>query len=336
MFPLLAHPESVRTALHPPTTAEGEGIAPSRRASVASAEDPARLTDEELLSRYREQGRADDCDELVRRFGGELYRYLVRYLGDPTLADDVLQNIFLQVHAKGGLYQAGQPVRPWLYAIATHQAVNALRRAGRQAAVSLDQRLEAGEPGAWVDLLVGEGPSPLEELQEEERRQWVRDSVARLPELLHQTLILAYYQGLKYHEIAEVLGIPVGTVKSRLHSAIAKLRAMAREAYVVEARTSSRRGDPMEPPEMREGDPMEPPEMLDYVLGLLDGPQREQAERAIAADPPLAEALTHLAHSLGQLLDDGREVELPAELARRLRSGALDRDAPTTGLSPPE
>ena len=334
MFPLLAHPESVRTALPLPrpdgrgsargSTAEGEGIASSRRASVASAEDPARLTDEELLSRYRDRGRADDFDELVRRYGAELYRYLVRYLGDPTQADDVLQNTFLQVHAKGGLYQDGRPVRPWLYAIATHQAVNALRRAGRQAAVSLDQRLEAGEPGALIDLLVDEEPSPLEELQEEERWQWVRDSVARLPELSQQTLILAYYQGLKYHEIAEVLGIPVGTVKSRLHSAIAKLRAMAREAYVAEARTSSRRGDPTEPPEM-----------LDYVLGLLDGPQREQAERAIAADPPLAEALTHLAHSLGQLLDDGREVELPAELARRLRPGALDRDAPTTGLSPP-
>ena len=209
MFPLLAHPESVRTALPSPrsdgresargSTAEGEGIAPSRRASVASAEDPARLTDEELLSRYREQGRADDFDELVRRFGAELYRYLVRYLGDPTLADDVLQNIFLQVHAACGLYQAGRPVRPWLYAIATHQAVNALRRAGRQAAVSLDQQFEggeAGEAGAWVDLLVGEGPSPLEELQEEERRQWVRDSVARLPELSQLTLILAYYQGL--------------------------------------------------------------------------------------------------------------------------------------------
>ena len=85
--------------------------------------------------------------------------------------------------------------RPWLYAIATHQAVDALRRASRQAAVSLDQQVEAGEPiepGALVDLLAGEVPSPLDELEEEERRLWVRSPertssspVHRSPPRLH-------------------------------------------------------------------------------------------------------------------------------------------------------
>lgn len=199
------------------------------KAPGAVEEDLAPLSDEELLSRYRDAGREEDFNTLVHRYERELYRYLVRYLGDAALADDVFQNTFLQVHLKRGLYESGRPVRPWLYAIATHQAIDALRKAGRQATISLDQRVEGGDsdPGALVDLLVSDAPDPLAELQGEERRDWVRASIARLPETLRQTLILAYFQNLKYREIAEFLKIPVGTVKSRLHAAIAKLFEMS-------------------------------------------------------------------------------------------------------------
>jgi RNA polymerase sigma-70 factor (ECF subfamily) len=79
-----------------------------------------------------------------------------------------------------------------------------------------------------IDLLVSQGEGPLSELEGEERKQWVRVSVARLPETLRQTLILAYHQDLKYREIADILKIPVGTVKSRLHAALAKLQQMAK------------------------------------------------------------------------------------------------------------
>jgi RNA polymerase sigma-70 factor (ECF subfamily) len=194
------------------------------------AEDLATVSDEELLSRYRETGQAADFNSLVHRYEKELYRYLVRYMGDAALAEDVFQNTFLQVHLKRGLYENGRPVRPWLYSIATHQAVDALRKAGRHPTVSLDQRVASSDSdaGALVDLLVSETPGPLSELQGEERREWVRASVNRLPEALRQTLILAYHQDLKYREIAEILKIPVGTVKSRLHAALAKLQEMAR------------------------------------------------------------------------------------------------------------
>jgi RNA polymerase sigma-70 factor (ECF subfamily) len=195
-----------------------------------TTEDLARVSDEELLTRYRDKGRTEDFEELVHRYEHELYRYLSRYLGDPPLAQDVFQNTFLQVHLKRGLYEDGRPVRPWLYSIATHQAVDALRKAGRHPTVSLDQRASPGESdsGSLVDLLVSGGEGPLAELEGEERRDWVRRSVAKLPETLRQTLVLAYHQELKYREIAEILKIPVGTVKSRLHAALAKLQQMAR------------------------------------------------------------------------------------------------------------
>jgi RNA polymerase sigma-70 factor (ECF subfamily) len=199
-----------------------------------SAEDLSQLSDEALMSRYREEGRAAVFNELVHRYERELYRYLARYLGDPTNAEDVFQNTFLQIHLKRGLFEEGRPFRPWLYAIATHQAVDAMRKAGRHPTISLDQRFNVpkgeSDAGNLIDLLVSDDDGPLANLQESERQQWVRDSVARLPDTLRQTLILAYHQDLKYREIAEILKIPVGTVKSRLHAALEKLQQMARTA----------------------------------------------------------------------------------------------------------
>jgi RNA polymerase sigma-70 factor, ECF subfamily len=195
------------------------------------ANDLAPPSDETLMSRYRDEGQTADFNELMRRYERELYRYLVRYLGDAAGAEDVFQNTFLQVHLKRGLYEDGRPFRPWLYAIATHQAVDTLRKSGRHPTVSLDQRSassEDAEPGALIDLLVNSGPGPLAELKQRKRQEWVRQSIDRLPLTLREALILAYYGDLKYRDIAEILKIPVGTVKSRLHAALAKLGEMAK------------------------------------------------------------------------------------------------------------
>lgn len=200
--------------------------------AISAPTDLSEASDEELMTRYRELGRAEDFNELVRRYERELYRYLSRYLGDASLADDVFQNTFLQVHLKRNLYEEGRPLRPWLYSIATHQAVDTLRKQGRHPTLSLDQKPGGGsgdsEVGSLVDLLVSDGPGPLAALQGEERKRWIQESITKLPPTLRETLIMAYYQDLKYREIAEALNVPVGTIKSRLHAAIAKLQQMAR------------------------------------------------------------------------------------------------------------
>src|SRR5437879_5984459 len=90
----------------------------------------------ELLTSFQ-QGPHEAFGALVRRYEGELYGDLRRYLGDRDLADDVFQNTFLQVYTKINQYEPGRPVRPWLYAIATNQAIDALRRQGRHQTVRL-------------------------------------------------------------------------------------------------------------------------------------------------------------------------------------------------------
>lgn len=183
-------------------------------------------SDEELLESFQ-RGQREAFGALVRRYEGELYGYLRRYLGNESLAEDVFQNTFLQLYAKIGKYERGRPVRPWLYTIATHQAIDALRRQGRHQSVSLDQEredLRQHDTPQLLGMLESRQPGPLEAAEGEERRLMVRASVDRLPDFLKQVVILAYYQGMKYSDIAQILGIPVGTVKSRLHSALTKLQ----------------------------------------------------------------------------------------------------------------
>jgi RNA polymerase sigma-70 factor (ECF subfamily) len=192
---------------------------------VESADVLQTCSDEELLARFR-KGQRDAFAVLVRRYERELYGYLRRYLGDGTLAEDVFQNTFLQVYIKIKSYQPSRPVRPWLYTIATHQAIDALRRHGRHQAVSLQQAREDKRAADHEDLansLECRSAGPLEIAHGEERRLAVRAAVDRLPDFLRQVVILGYYQGLRYREIADVLDIPLGTVKSRLHAALQKL-----------------------------------------------------------------------------------------------------------------
>src|SRR5476651_1238910 len=196
------------------------------RDAVASASEFADCSDEELLALFR-QGPHEAFGALVRRYEGELYGYLRRYLGDRDLADDVFQNTFLQLYKKIHQYEIGRPVKPWLYAIATNQAIDAMRREGRHQTVRLfqegDDTKDADIPNLST-LLESREPSALEHLQTEERKQLIRATVEKLPDFLKQVVILAYYQALKYKDIADIMGIPVGTVKSRLHAALKKLQ----------------------------------------------------------------------------------------------------------------
>ena len=196
---------------------------PTGRGCTAS--DMIQWTDEDLLLRYRETGSAEHFRELTCRFEREIYSYLRRYLGHTEMAEDAFQATFLQLHIKCDQFEVGRKVRPWLYMIATNQAIDLQRRNKRHRMASLDGigSHQAEESGTLIDVLVSQEPDPLQNVDDEERQRWVRDAMDRLPEYLRLAVNLVYFQGLKYREAAEVLSIPVGTVKSRLHAAILKL-----------------------------------------------------------------------------------------------------------------
>src|SRR4029079_1579324 len=182
-------------------------------------------TDEELLVRYRDHADRQAFSELVHRYERELYSYLRRYLGDATMAEDAFQATFLQVHLKCDQFEEGRKFRPWLYTIATNQAIDAQRRNKRHSNISLDRNNRAegnDEVGSLIDLLVSKEPDPESRLDSAQRRDWISTAVEQLTEQFSEAINLVYYQGLKYREAADILGIPVGTIKSRLHTAILK------------------------------------------------------------------------------------------------------------------
>ncbi len=196
----------------------------------ASGSSRSPRTDEQLLLHYRQSGERQAFEELVRRYQTELYSYLCRYLGDRILAEDVFQAAFLQLHLKCDQFEPGRKVKPWLYTIATNQAIDAQRRNKRHRMVSLDRQSATGfegDGGSLLEIAQSDADQPDAELEQQERRDWVREAVASLPKTLREPVMLVYFQGLKYREAAEVLDVPVGTVKSRLHSAVSKLN----EAY---------------------------------------------------------------------------------------------------------
>ena len=135
------------------------------------------------------------------------------------------ERAFSELVLKCDQFQQGRKLRPWLYTIATNQAIDALRKRRRTQVLSLDQQQqsEAGEASRLVDVLDG-GQVPSSTLSgERELSGMARRAVDQLPEPLRNVVQLIYFQGLKYREAAQVLSIPLGTVKSRMQSAMARL-----------------------------------------------------------------------------------------------------------------
>jgi len=182
-------------------------------------------TDERLLLEYQAQQDKNVFEELVKRYEAELYNYLRHYLGNAEMAEDVFQQTFLQVHLKCDQFEPGRKVRPWLYTIATNQAIDSQRRSRRHRMASLDSMgsHQDRDEGGAAELLRNSLSGPVEDAEAAEQKEALRQAIGDLPEQSRQVLMLVYLQGLKYREAADILLIPVGTVKSRLHTALQKL-----------------------------------------------------------------------------------------------------------------
>lgn len=180
----------------------------------------AETSDEQLISSFR-GGDEQAFTQLVRRYEKRLYNYLLRFLGQASWAEDVFQETFLQVHISAGSFDTRRRFQAWLYTIATNKARDYLRSHARRHTVqltSIDD--QTGSNQLW-DQLLAENTTAADILDLKEQKEIVRRAVAQLPDHLRQILILGYFERLSYKEMAEVLDIPLGTVKSRLHAAVA-------------------------------------------------------------------------------------------------------------------
>ena len=194
-------------------------MAPDREAGLPSV---VSLSDEDLMARVAEDDERA-FPELVRRFQGRVTNLVSRILNDRECADDLAQEVFVRVFVHRRNYRRGSKFSTWLFTIAANLAKNEIRRRVRKRNwFSLDALQEMVSDSAIQLADPTEGRESL--MEREQLRDTVGRAIAAVPEKYRLSLVLRDIEGLAYEEIAQVLGIPGGTVRSRINRARGMLK----------------------------------------------------------------------------------------------------------------
>lgn len=179
-------------------------------------------SDEDLLILHRE-GDPQALRLLIERYSGELHGFLTRLVGSRAGADDVFQEAFLQVHLSAESFDRERRFKPWLYTIAANKARDFHRRRKRRAMTSLSTPIadRSGSETPLADMIESAAEAPSAPAEHADESEAIRAIVDSLPDHHREILMLSYFHRMSYQQISEVLSIPLGTVKSRLHSAVA-------------------------------------------------------------------------------------------------------------------
>ncbi|MBL7188565.1 MAG: sigma-70 family RNA polymerase sigma factor [Phycisphaerae bacterium] len=181
-------------------------------------------TDKSLIDAHL-QGDPMAFGELVRRYGDSLLGYLTKICRNREQAKDLFQETFKRVHEKAHTLRSNQ-FKSWLYTIATRVAMDGLRKDNRVRMVSLNQSVGCdGDncPELGAVAVAADCDDPSQEAVKAEQKELVRRAVASLPDRQRVTLVLAYYQGLSYREVATALDCSIGTVKTQMFRALRTL-----------------------------------------------------------------------------------------------------------------
>jgi RNA polymerase sigma-70 factor (ECF subfamily) len=177
------------------------------------------LADCDLVARAC-AGREDGFEELVRRYQRPIAAYVYRMVGDYEAALDLTQEVFIKVYGSLARYRSEYKFSTWIYKIAHNAAIDHLRRHTTREQALVDE--VGGEPR---ELSVTTSKlSPEQESEREERRAEIEAVVHQLPRSYRELIVLRHAHDLSYDEIAEVTGLPLGTVKNRLFRAREAMR----------------------------------------------------------------------------------------------------------------
>lgn len=181
----------------------------------------------EMLKTERGERFETAFGELVRRYKTAILTYLTRYTGDARTAEDLAQEAFVRVYRKIGAYDARARFSTWLYTIAGNLAKDEFKRRRRHPAASYDWRSQSGSDTTHnIPAIADEQESPDRVALKTEIGERVQRMLDRLDAPDREVLILREIQGMKYDEIAELLSLPMGTVKSRIARARVAFRQL--------------------------------------------------------------------------------------------------------------
>lgn len=160
--------------------------------------------------------------ELVELYKDKLYNLGYRMLGNPQEAEDVAQETLLRAYANLHKYNASHKFSTWIYRIATNLCIDRMRK--KKADYSLDAEVDGVEGGTMYTRLASPDRTPEEELVRTETQREVQAAIESLPENYRAAVILKYLHDMSLQEIADILEVPVSTIKTRIHRGREALR----------------------------------------------------------------------------------------------------------------
>jgi RNA polymerase sigma-70 factor (ECF subfamily) len=182
------------------------------------------LPDELLMERYQ-QGDARAFEILVERHQGPVFNFILRYVGETTAAEDVLQELFLRVVKGATTFQRRAKFTTWLYTIARNLCIDAKRKARYRRTESLDAPVDDDPESPVMGAgIAHQGPSAEDSVQDARARQVLIRAMESLSPEQQEVFVLREYAGMPFQEIAEIVGCSENTVKSRMRYALENLR----------------------------------------------------------------------------------------------------------------
>lgn len=211
-------------------------------------------TEEESLVADLKAGSEEAFAQLIAQYHQPIYSLIARSLTDPADAPDITQEVFIKVFRNIRSFHGDASLRTWLYRIALHEASNQRRWWSRHKRQEItidapDEREDMGESFSLASTLADGGHSPFDQAVQGELRVRVEAALRELPEVFRAVVVLREIEAFSYEEIAEILDVNIGTVKSRLTRGRAALRALltAQDLIANSSRIKNRGGEPMSP-----------------------------------------------------------------------------------------
>ena len=192
-------------------------------------------TEEAALVAELKAGSEDAFNILIAQYHQPLYSLVARSLTDPADAADITQEVFIKVFRSIRSFHGESSLRTWLYRIALHEASNQRRWWSRhkKQELAIDMPIDSADPDEdsrpLISTLADAGGSPYDYAAQAELRRQVEDALHRLPEVFRTVVVLREIEGFAYEEIAEILNVNIGTIKSRLTRGRSALRELLAE-----------------------------------------------------------------------------------------------------------
>lgn len=185
--------------------------------------DPEGPDDRELLQRIVAKDK-DALDILYGRYATPVYSLALHMLKQPPLAEEVTQDVFLNIWLKAVSFNAerGQP-RSWIMSVTHHRVIDVVRSRRRTTSMTDPEGYET------LERIPSGGASVESQVQQNLDRERIMQALTTLPESQKEVILLAYFEGFSQSEMAERLGLPLGTIKTRVRLAMQKLRAVLQQ-----------------------------------------------------------------------------------------------------------